>query len=548
MRPRALPGAARYVATMSSVDELAATYADLVCETFPIRATFLGRHDQDHRLGEHTAALIEGFGARVRGLRTALARTGDDGLDARALDAALGTELLEVDTEQQWRRNPDVLVDNTLSGCATLLLRDTAPLDDRLGALSDRLAAIPAYLESARRTWSDVPRFWSQAGAETSRDGAVFLRDDLPGALAGASPAIARSVCEAAARGADAFDALADHLVELPDGGSWMAGEAAVSARLRVQHQLADGPARIAARGEALVAETIAELEELDPSWRDLIAREKARHPEVGELLSRYVDEMERARVFVEEHGIAGATPTPLDVRASPRFWADLVPYAAYDAPGYFQPDAPGVFWVTVPDGDDAPERLAGHAVPSIVLTVVHEGYPGHHLQLTRANRAGLVAALVDSPLLAEGWAFYCEEMLGEVGYYGDDPVLRAFQLKDQLWRAVRVVVDIGLHCGELDVDAAVDQLVRVADLERPSAVAEVRRYTSSPTYQICYAIGKQEILTLREQCRATDQGFSLGTFHDELLSYGTLPVPMIASAMLASREPTGPGRSESPQ
>jgi uncharacterized protein (DUF885 family) len=127
--------------------------------------------------------------------------------------------------------------------------------------------------------------------------------------------------------------------------------------------------------------------------------------------------------------------------------------------------------------------------------------------------------------------------MLWEEGYYGDDPVFRMFQLKDQLWRAVRVVVDIGMHTGELDVDAAVDELVRVADLERPNAVAEVRRYTSSPTYQICYAIGKDEIRTLRTRCRALDgAAFRLGAFHDELLSFGTLPVPLIADAMLAAR------------
>jgi hypothetical protein len=523
---------------MPTVDELARDYAELICETFPTRATGLGRRDHDHRLGEHSAHVIEAFGANVRALRRDLAGAGEEGIDARGLDVALATELLEVDGEQQWRRNPEALLDSTLSACASLLLRDTAPIDERLDALSARLVALPAYLDGARRTWSDVPRFWSEAGADTARVGATFLRDDVPLGLAGASPAVAQSVRDATGPAADALDAVAAHLVELPDGGTWVAGEQAVAQRLRVQHQLEDGPEKIAARGELLVAETLAALDALDPRWRDVIEREKANHPAAEELLARYTEEMERTRVFVDEQRIATATATPLEVRASPRFWADLVPYAAYDAPGYFQPDAPGVFWVTVPEGAEAAERLPGHSQPAIALTAVHEGYPGHHLQLTRANAAGLVAALVDSPLLAEGWAFYCEEMLGEAGYYGDDPVVRAFQLKDQLWRAVRVVVDMGLHTGALGIDEAVDQLVRVADLERPSAVAEVRRYTSTPTYQICYAIGKQDILRLRDQRRAADPQFSLGGFHDELLSYGTLPVPLIASAMTAPRDP----------
>lgn len=520
------------------LDAIARSYADLVCETFPIRATFLGRHERDHELGEHSASTFETFGSRIRALRAELAAAGSDGVEARALDGTLATELLEVENEQQWRRNPESVVDAALSGCTDLLLRGTAPFDARARALRDRLATFPAYLDQARRTWSDVPLAWSDAGADTARAGATFLRDDLPEALAELDTALAASLVDTATAAAGALDATAAALDGLPDGGPWMAGEAALTERLRHQHQLTDGPAAIQARGNALVAETLAKLDELDPSWRELVTREKRRHPRVDELLSRYVEEMRRAQTFVADNGIVTATDDPIEIRASPRFWADLVPYAAYDAPGYFEPDAHGVFWVTVPDGPDANERLAGHAMPSIVLTTVHEGYPGHHLQLTRANRdAGLVAALVDSPLFAEGWAFYCEEMLWETGYYGDDPVLRAFQLKDQLWRAVRVVVDMGLHTGQLDVAGAVDELVRLADLERPNAIAEVRRYTSTPTYQICYAIGKQEIGAVRARCEMLDgDAFALGGFHDELLSYGTLPVPLVAEAMLTRR------------
>jgi hypothetical protein len=520
----------RIVPAMRSVAALGQAYADLVCETFPARATYLGVHDHDHRLGAHTAATFETFASAVRALRTELASTGDGGIEARALDGALATELLDLDHEQQWRRNPDAAIDGALGACVALLLRGTAPVETRLGALRDRLAALPEYLDGARRTWSDVPRVWSESAYETAIAGAAFLRDDLPGGL-----------LDVATRAADALEDVAAHLRTLPDGGSWVAGERVVAQRLREQHRLSDGPETIAARGHALVTETLARLEELDPDWRSLVARHKDDHPPLDGLLARYRDEMARTRAFVEEHDVAGATPVPLDVRPSPRFWAHLVPYAAYDPPGFFEPGSPGVFWVTVPDGTDATERLRGHADASVVLTAIHEGYPGHHLQLTRANRdAGVVAAMADSPLTVEGWAFYCEEMLLDAGLHGDNGVMRAFQLKDQLWRAVRVVVDIGLHAGEITFDAAVDMLVSVADLERPNAIDEVRRYTSSPTYQICYAIGKDEILQLRERCATLDgPSFRLGRFHDELLSYGSLPVPLIAEAMLGAREPS---------
>ena len=522
---------------MRPVAALGQAYADLVCETFPARATYLGVHDHDDRLGEHTAATFEAFASELRALRTELATTRDDGIDARALDGALATELLALEQEQQWRRNPEGAIDGALAACLALLLRDTAPVETRISALRGRLAELPAFLDGARRTWSDVPRVWSESAHETAAAGAAFLRDDLLEAVP--EPMRSGSIVDAATRAADALDAVAAHLRSLPDSGPWVAGEHVVAQRLRAQHHLTDGPEAIAARGHALVAETLTRLEELDPDWRALIAHHKDDHPPLDGLLARYRDEMARTRAFVEEHDVATATDDPLDVRPSPRFWAHLVPYAAYDPPGFFEPDSPGVFWVTVPDGDDAAERLRGHAHASVVLTAIHEGYPGHHLQLTRANRdAGVVAAMAESPLTVEGWAFYCEEMLLDAGFDRDDAVMRTFQLKDQLWRAVRVVVDIGLHTGEIDLDAAVDMLVRVADLERPNAMDEVRRYTSTPTYQIGYAIGKDEILRLRARCERLDgASFRIGRFHDELLSYGSLPVPLAAEAMLAARE-----------
>jgi hypothetical protein len=549
-----------YGARVRTVEELAGEYVDLVCEAFPTRATALGRHEHDHRLGSYDAATFDAHASAVRRLRRELApltaghlighTTGHAigashpcrSVDARALDGLLATELLELEREQQWRRNPDRAVDGALSACFALLLRAHAPAEERAAALADRLGAVPAYLEQARSAWSDVPALWAWSAAESASAGVGFLRGDLAIALDGVRR---RDVVMAAAeRAADALEHTAATLRELQsrDGHEWALGEPLVAEHLRVEHHLAQTPAATAAAGRALVAETTDRLDAIDPDWRAAFGRSKDDHPAARGLVAAYRAEMERVRDYVARHGLAAATEAPLDVRPSPRFWAHLIPYAAYDPPGYFEPDQRGVFWVTVPEGERVEERLRGHPWPGIVVTAVHEGYPGHHLQLTRANQAaGLVRTLAASTLTIEGWAFYCEEMLGEAGYYGDDHGLHISQLKDQLWRAVRVVVDMGLHCGDLTFEAAVDELVRVADLEPANAEAEVRRYTSSPTYQICYAIGKAEIVRLREELRARGgAAFDLGRFHDELLGYGSVPVPLVAEAMLEAGAPAG--------
>ena len=128
---------------------------------------------------------------------------------------------------------------------------------------------------------------------------------------------------------------------------------------------------------------------------------------------------------------------------------------------------------------------------------------------------------------MVEGWALYCEQLMAESGYY-DSTESRLFQLVNLLWRAVRVVLDVGLHTRGMTPAEAVSYMVDHLPIERSSAEAEVRRYCAWPTYQLCYAVGRRELLRLRADYRErSGADFSARHFHDELLSYGGLPVSL---------------------
>jgi len=146
-----------------------------------------------------------------------------------------------------------------------------------------------------------------------------------------------------------------------------------------------------------------------------------------------------------------------------------------------------------------------------------------------------------------EGWALYCEELMYEEGFY-TDPKVRLLQLKDVLWRAARVVADVGLHCKGMGFEEAVDLLVKEAAIERVNAVAEVKRYTMSPTQPLSYLVGKLAILKLREKRRAEEgSGFSLKAFHDSLLSAGALPMKLVEEAV-GAQQPTLPPATQKPR
>ena len=127
------------------------------------------------------------------------------------------------------------------------------------------------------------------------------------------------------------------------------------------------------------------------------------------------------------------------------------------------------------------------------------------------------------STLFIEGWAFYCEELMEQLGYI-DQPLQRLGRLSDQLWRAARIILDVSLHTGKMTVEEGIDFLVERVGLERSNARAEVRRYTATPIQPMSYLIGKIEILKLIDEYKERHPKASLKEVHDAVLACGSLP------------------------
>ncbi len=311
-------------------------------------------------------------------------------------------------------------------------------------------------------------------------------------------------------------------------------GADAFQRQLLWQHGVTDQPRALAAWAADLERRTLAEMTALaqqltgQGDWREAVARMEA-GTAPGDVVGAYEDALDRVRAFLRERGLVGfPADESLQVTPTPEYLRPLIPYAAYLPPAPFEADQRGLFLVT-PAGGDTP----GRGLAAIDLTTVHEAYPGHHLQFCWANRADSVARRVFwTSLFAEGWALYCEELMWDQGFLAR-PEQRLLQLKDLLWRACRVTADVGLHTGGWTVGRAVDLLVDRAGLDPGGALAEVRRYCSTPTQPLSYAVGMRELLRLRERARErAGPAFSLRAFHDQLLAWGTIPPSLIARGM----------------
>jgi hypothetical protein len=514
-----------------------------------------GLHDYDHHYPDHSPEGLRERGAWLRDFDQRLVTSvawqelpTAQRVDFRLLRSRLAVARAQLEELKDFERNPVLAAETALYGIFLLMARPFAPLEERKEALLARLMSVGDYLEGAAASLGKVPPLFLEIAAEVNGSGPGFV-DEVMRQLARAFPREAERIEHAGSRARVGFlqyQALLDREVRARAGGSVASGERWMDWRLGHEHLVGYTCAEL----DALGREHIARLhEELDleaqaiapgRSWREQIGAARTRHPEPLRVREAYLAEVERARAFVAAKHLAPLPPVDLDVVDTPVFQRPTTPIAAYLPPAPFDEVQSGWLFVTpveVGRPREVQERqLGGHCLAALPLIVVHETWPGHHLQITTAHRHGSrLRRLSDNPLLQEGWALCCEELMHEQGFY-TDPVSRLYQLRDLLWRACRVVVDVGLHTGRLAVREAVDFLVEHAMLERSDAEAEVKRYALTPTRPLSFLLGKILLCSLRDETRRRlGARFNLHDFHAALLASGSLP-PSLIREELAER------------
>ncbi|MFM8719852.1 MAG: DUF885 family protein, partial [Chthoniobacterales bacterium] len=254
-------------------------------------------------------------------------------------------------------------------------------------------------------------------------------------------------------------------------------------------------------------------LEQLRNEWR----------PKAPDLLTEYRSVTAQIK---KQLGQAGIVSLPrgekLKVIPVPDFLREQFPTAAYSSPGAFDPDQTGIFWVndlSLHAKTEAARRaeIAQHF--GLELTSAHEAYPGHHLQFIVQNRhPSHLRRMFSHAIFYEGWTLWCEKLCIEKKIYRA-PHARLVQLHDALWRANRILVDVGLHTGGMSHAAATKHLTDNVGFTKSRAAADVNWYTAAPTVPMSYLLGREKVSSLFAAHRG-----SLRQFNDWLLSHGAVP------------------------
>lgn len=536
--------------------ERSRAWIDRLMEVNPGAATQLGDHRYDGELGQFTLAEqdaqneeIKGVLAELAGMETA------DWPNAARVDHTLMTQIFKgfvrgYESERAHIRNPGVYLNATTGGVVLLLMKDFAPLPERLKSALSRTRQVPRVLAEARDVIdpAQVPAVWAETALEQGQMAPMLFTMLLPSLAQQAAPDLVEEITEA---GAAAGKAVEDFIAYVRDdvlpeaAGGFAVGRDRFDEILREDHMVDYDADELLDIGWKQFESTKKQMEavgrEIDPDRpvEEILEEAKSDHPTAEGLLQAYKDAMASAKQYVIDHEIVTIPENEsLEIVETPAYIRPIIPYAAYMQPGMLEEQQDGIFVVT-PVDPNAPaelqeQKLKGHFNVKLPVVALHEAYPGHHLQLTWANRTETLPRRMGSflaTLFIEGWAFYCEELMEQMGWIAK-PIQRLGRLHDQLWRAARIILDVSLHTKGMTVEEAISFMVEKVQLEPANATAEVRRYTQTPGQPQSYLMGKLQILDLIEDLKKANPDLPMKEMHDKLLAEGSLPPRLMRQAL----------------
>jgi uncharacterized protein DUF885 len=536
----------------------------------PVNATFTGVHDHDHRLPDWSPEGLAAGVDEMRALRASLTATDVSLRDASERDRALAIAFLDVQIAEHesghfQHANPSLAAGEAIFGTIALMTRPFAPIADRADAAIARMAAVPAFLEGARRSiTTGVPDGWRLKCLRECEGAERLFRDGVVRWIAVESidDIRARHLTNAAAQAAAAFERFREtcvvsgmsRTVDVPRHDA--CGPELFDLLLARGHWCDRPRAALADEARQALGEALEQLHAraraiASGGWPEVQQRLMSAHPTCADYLPAYQRAWDACRERAEACDLVTWPAYPIRYVPIPIHTRDAAPflyYLHYRSPAPFDPPAMHDYVVTPiePDmpGDEQARRLGATNTSVIKLNhVVHHGAIGHHVQnyyaYGGASAIGRIAAvdcasriaMFQGGTMAEGWACYATDLMDEAGFFTPDESLAQQHTRARL--LARAVVDIGLHEGSLTCDDAVALYRDRLGMSPDAARGETCKNSMFPGTAIMYWLGTEALHRLRvERQRAEGASFSLRQFHDRLLAFGSIPVPLIARLM----------------
>lgn len=508
---------------------------------YPVATSAAGDHRADDRLTDYRMPEVQKRREHVRGL---LARVRAMQVSGWSKDARIDRILLQsqltgseffarvLDSE---RTDPQVYVNECTNGIFSLLQKEYAPHRTRAFAATARLERMPLLLATARINLTQPVKLYAQLAIQAARGGDDLYTVSLMSLADGLDAAQRKRLIEARDAALAALHSYADwldeNLAKMPD---WKPmGEAGYNELLKQVLLLPLDARDVASLGEIELARYRAlesmlkdpSLASPDPARAAHVPKDQAEFLAAYEAREQQINEFLRANRLITIPAYLGN----FRIRQLPEAFKPTSPGGFMSPPGIYDADPDGFFFIPTYNPRSSNFYIRA-AIEDPRPILGHEGIPGHFLQISIANHlTDEIRRQHQDTVFVEGWALYGEEMLARTGLYPPDTASHAQVLRLSRYRAARIGVDVNLHTGRWSFEQAVQYFMEGGGLDREAAEGEAAGAASSPTQKISYMTGKWQIMRLLGRYRDREgSNFRLGAFHDQLLSYGSLPLSVI--------------------
>jgi uncharacterized protein (DUF885 family) len=535
----------------------------------PVNATFIGVHQYDDLLPDYSERGAGDMLAETEALLQRLRQlpseplTGAEALDRQLAEGYLECQLWEIASDHFHLGNPSLYTGEAIFGVLSLFLTAFAPLDQRVESAIARMEAIPDLLAQARTNVVQAPLAWTERAMRECTGALAFFQDGVDWLIQHegvAAPRFRAAADKAALSFAEYQHFLETDLRARPTDG-YACGEPAFALMMRQGHFVDISPDEIARYAEEQLAEAEAQLSEHAAdfgadSHREALGKLAELHPTTEGYYDRHTELWEACRAMAEEQELLTWPEFPIRYVPRPGWARKAAPYLYflfYRSPAVFDRPAVHDYLVTpieatMPAAEQ--ERLLRGNNDSVIKLnhVVHHGSIGHHVQNWYAyqaeSRIGQVAAIDCASriamfcggTMAEGWACYATSLMAEVGFLTPLELYAEHQTRRRM--SARAIVDVRLHQGHMSLDEAVRLYEEQAGMPHGAAHDEAVKNSMFPGGAMMYVIPTDRIQALRqEMTRRWGNAFSLRRFHDEFLSYGSVPVELIAGEMERQRD-----------
>ena len=536
----------------------------------PVNATFTGMHVYDSVLPDWSPSGLASLDDELQKLKAQVDaqypaptsarayREDTDLLDAELIRAFCEIQLAENASSHGMRGNPSLWTGEAVFSVLSLMIREFESLDHRVRAAIERMNAIPDFLGAARSVMGEetTPASWIARALRDCEGADILLTRgvELWVASGRCTPANVSRARSSAAAAAVAFREFADWQrarVHTPVG-DMACGAAHFDLLLARGHHCTRPRVELLAEARIRLDAACVALDEMlheaGGTWDVIQSRTAEHHPVGADYLGAFATTWRQCHRAALDAQLVTWPDWPITYEEIPEWTREAAPYLYYlyyRAPAPLDPYDEYVYVVPpLPAGDATPHlRAWNHSVIKL-NHVIHHGGLGHHVQnwhaYHRANsRVGKIAAvdcatrigMFCGGTMAEGWACYATELMDEIGALL--PLERVAQQHSRVRLLARAVVDLSFHAGAMTVDEAEALFTTRAQMEPATAHAEVVKCSMFPGTALMYWLGTQGILDLRERVRERDgETFSLKRFHDDMLYYGSIPIPFISRLM----------------